>query len=403
MNQNKNPDSASRPVPRQGTAPQRPAGAPQRPLPRPGVRVAPGGSPTPKRAPVPGTPRRKKRSPIPLILLLIVFLISGGFYVYEFLIPHETHIPAGGTPHDPPATNPITDEPGSGTDGTTELPPDTETSDTGSSSGPADNPAPAYTVVLDPGHGFGDVGCTSDHLNGVYEHELTLDMCKKIEQILAQSGVTVLYTHNGKSFPLTTELDRKAASLSYSLEAFARELIRNHGFDKNGNAVDENATWDRFSSYLSDAGTGANLFNVYERAYYINLLAKEKAVDAMVSVHVNSVDLSDPAVNLENFHGYTVSYSNCNDYAAMSSALQAKVSDALTEHFPDKRVVRYSDPWYDSLVVLKYSAVPAILVETGYCVQPDEAADFLSEEWRGEMARAISDGVLAYLGVTVTP
>lgn len=402
MNQNKKPpESANRSaIENRRPTPGRPAGtAPRRP-----AAVHPAGrpAPNPARRPVTGGIRKRKRSPIPLIILLIVFLVSGGFYIYEFFIPHGPSTPVAGPVDKPPVVDPPPADSETG-DGTTNLPPDTDSSGNDSSQGTPDTPPTAYTVVLDPGHGFGDVGCTSEHLAGVYEYELTLDMCQKIEKLLAAAGVKVVYTHNGSSFPLTAELDRKAAALSYSLEAFARELIRNHGFDKDGNPVNENATWDRFSSFLSDAGTAANLFNVYERAYYINLLAREEAIDAMVSVHVNSVDLTNPAVNLDNFHGYTVSYSNCNDYAAMSASLQSKVSDSLSVHFPDKRVVRYSDPWHDSLVILKYSAVPSILIETGYCVQPDEAADFLSDEWRSEMALAIAEGVLSYLGVTDTP
>ena len=74
------------------------------------------------------------------------------------------------------------------------------------------------TVLIDPGHGFDDVGCGSEFLGETWEKDLTLDMAKKLGALLTERGCTVLYTHEGKSFPSVAELTAEAKRLGVEYE-----------------------------------------------------------------------------------------------------------------------------------------------------------------------------------------
>ena len=404
MNQNPNNRPAS--------SSQRPAGSTQRPasanaVPRPGIRQASPGV----RRPANSVRQPQRPSPAPVqksgirkttvigLFLLVLFLVCFTFYSCRFLTvspddPPETRgtessvttVPGTNPPvTNPPVTNPpVTNPPVTN-------PPVTEP-------GPLNPPAGATVIVLDPGHGFFDSGCSNDALGDWTEKTLTLDICRRIEAILKESGIYVIFTHDGVTFPHNDEIDAIAAESGFSMEAFARKLIQDYGFDKNNNPVNENDVWKAFAGNLLETGTGKNIFNVYERAYYISALAQKTDITAMVSVHVNSVDVTNPNIDATKFHGMTVSYCTANDQRLASKKLQKSVSDALAAAFPEKRLIRYADPWYDSLVVCKYTAVPTILIETGYATDPVDAADFCDEQYRQKLAAAIAAGVLNAVG-----
>ncbi len=47
--------------------------------------------------------------------------------------------------------------------------------------------------------------------------------------------------------------------------------------------------------------------------------------------------------------------------------------------------------------VLRNTSMPAVLVELGYLSNPTEALNLGSTAWRGEAARAVADGIAAYV------
>ena len=53
------------------------------------------------------------------------------------------------------------------------------------------------TIIIDAGHGGSDVGATRD---GVYEKDLTLDMAKKLKNILKKKGFEVLMTRDSDTY-----------------------------------------------------------------------------------------------------------------------------------------------------------------------------------------------------------
>lgn len=346
-------------------------------------------------------PRKKKRSPIPILILALLFVVCFIFYAVQFFgngddNPPETTVPATSEPTTEPGTSEPTTEPETSEPTTSE--PVTAAPITTPKTEPYNPDAKYdYMVILDPGHGFRDGGCSSEYINPLTEKDITLDICNRMIPLLQKAKVGVVLTHDGTSFPLNSEIDAMAKTRSFSMRTYAMELIKNYGFDKNGEAVDANKTWDTYSKNLSDSGTGAQIYNVYERAYYSNVIAAGQKIEAFVSVHVNSVDISDPNVDINKFHGFTISYCDANEFSSKSAVLQKRIVESLNSAFPSKRVIQYKDPWYDSFVVTKYCGVPAVLIETGYAVREDEGKDLATEAYRQKIAETIAAGIIKYL------
>lgn len=67
------------------------------------------------------------------------------------------------------------------------------------------------TIYLDPGHGGRDSGAT---YKDVYEKDINLIMCKKIEQYLISKGATVYLTRESDIDLSTTSVNKKRSDLS---------------------------------------------------------------------------------------------------------------------------------------------------------------------------------------------
>lgn len=67
------------------------------------------------------------------------------------------------------------------------------------------------TIYLDPGHGGRDSGAT---YKDIYEKDINLIMCKKIEQYLISKGATVYLTRESDIDLSTTSVNKKRSDLS---------------------------------------------------------------------------------------------------------------------------------------------------------------------------------------------
>lgn len=215
------------------------------------------------------------------------------------------------------------------------------------------------TVLLDAGHGFGDVGCTSDYLYGLYEYELTMDFTKKLAEKLTAFGFKVLLTHDGKECPTADEICEKADALGVEYD---REKM------SPGNAV----------------------FDAYERAIYANVLAAEREIDLFLSIHVNANADTDTAT------GFEIDYCAENSDSEMSVFAFDSICDALKTDYPDRKLKAFADSWDMSFIVTKYTAVPSLLLETGFATTPSDAALLLDDGWRDSLMTSVAAGIKGY-------
>lgn len=225
-----------------------------------------------------------------------------------------------------------------------------------------DEPGHRKTVVIDAGHGFGDVGCAGPQSKiGVYEYELTLDMANSLKNSFESRGYIVYLTHDGNSFPSVSEISALA--------------------DKYGVEYD----------ISKDQWEDDDIFSPYERVIYINCLDAMYGVDFSVSVHVNANAES------EELNGFDLDYCKENNYSSESWETVKKIRSMLYENYPARNLYLYADTWEESFVVTKYNTMPSVLFETAYSTNDSDAELLKNPTWRStlmdNLAGAIADGI----------
>ncbi|MBE9076503.1 DUF3747 domain-containing protein [Romeria aff. gracilis LEGE 07310] len=106
--------------------------------------------------------------------------------------------------------------------------------------------------------------------------------------------------------------------------------------------------------------------------------------DIFVSIHANAISLSRPEVNgLETYY-----------YSSGLRLAQTIHNTVLRETDIRDRGVRQA-----RFYVLRNTSMPAVLVETGFVTGSEDAARFRNDSELRDLADAIADGILQYLGV----
>ncbi|MEE0969309.1 MAG: N-acetylmuramoyl-L-alanine amidase [Clostridia bacterium] len=215
------------------------------------------------------------------------------------------------------------------------------------------------TILLDAGHGFRDVGCTSDHLEGKYEYELTMEFVNSLYGKLSDKGFEVLLTHDGISY--TSEEDIISRAEKYGIE-----------FDA-----------DKFN-------VGNNNFEAYERAIYSSVLDAEVEIDLMLSIHVNA------NANTDSVMGFEIDYCAENESSPMTAFAFDSICDSLERYFPERQLRKFADSFEMSFIVTKYNTMPSILFETGYATTPGDAELILNSDWRDKLTDSLAEGIVDY-------
>lgn len=217
------------------------------------------------------------------------------------------------------------------------------------------------TVCIDPGHGFGDVGCGPALLNA-YEYEITLSVAKLLQKKLEDKGVTVILTHDGKSFPAASDITAKADK--YNLEYKPENMVDN------------------------------DVFSAYERVIYENVLDRQTkgGLDLFVSLHVNSIE------NAAHISGMSIDYCEDNPNKEFLSAFSKLLEKTYLDAQLTSKFTIFEDTYEDSFIVTKYTQVPSVLIEMGYSTNEKDAADLRSESWQDRFAALLAEKICFALG-----
>ena len=114
-------------------------------------------------------------------------------------------------------------------------------------------------------------------------------------------------------------------------------------------------------------------------------LACENDADLLLSLHHNA---TGQGVNPAFSRGTSVHYNHRH-----ALPLAVALYQAITSHGQPGNGVRYQD-----LALARPSFAPAVLIEAGYMMQPDEETLMKRKQWREDMARWIRAGLEEYLG-----
>ena len=211
-------------------------------------------------------------------------------------------------------------------------------------------------IVLDAGHGGYDPGAIGR--SGIKEKYITLDIAKKVKDLLEGKGIEVILTRSDDTFvPLVRRAEianSSNADLFISIHANASKTRRLKGFEVYylSEAIDEEAR----AQEASDSGLiRIEPSSVYERTDILNYILWD----------LELTENRKEAIGLGN-----------------------RILDSVDVLKRDIKCARF--------VVLKGTRMPAVLVEVGYISNSSECSKLGWGEYRTKIAAKIADGVLKY-------
>jgi len=198
---------------------------------------------------------------------------------------------------------------------------------------------PFAVVVIDPGHGGADSGAMAGN---ILEKDLTLDIAHRLEQRLASEGVATVMTRVGDSYVALAE---RAALANRANDAVFISIHVNDGSRALATGVE--------TYFAAQQNTPATRL-----ASWLPFLQK----------------VSQQAPNVQ------------------SQSLAGFIQQALVTQTHATNRGTKAEQFY----VLANVRHPAVLVETGFLTNKDEADKLCDANYREQIAQAISSGVLKY-------
>ena len=194
-------------------------------------------------------------------------------------------------------------------------------------------PVSEKVVILDAGHGSPDEGAESK--NGTTEAKINLNIVLKIQQLLEQSGCTVILTRS-----------------------------------------DENAIYDLNSKTLKEK----KISDIHNRVK----IGNESSADIFVSIHLNKIPQ-------EQYWGWQCFYrQNDEQSTKLAKSLQQNLNDAIEKE--NKRVAMKIDNVY----IMKHVEIPISIVECGFLSNKEEEKMLLTDEYQDKLAWGIYNGIMDY-------
>jgi N-acetylmuramoyl-L-alanine amidase len=217
------------------------------------------------------------------------------------------------------------------------------------------------TVVLDAGHGGRDPGAVGRRLK-LKERDLTLYMTKKVKGILEDNGIKVVMTRGDDTFIPLPERSRIAnsgnADLFVSIHVNASKSRSLNGFE---------------CYYLSEAtDDNARAIEAFENATL-------KTEEGTVLQHSSTLDKTLWDMTLTE---------NRRESAALANSICKSVENSLITRNRGVKTARF--------YVLKYTRIPAVLVETGYISNKFDELKFRENNYADRMAEVVARGILSY-------
>ena len=194
-------------------------------------------------------------------------------------------------------------------------------------------PVSDKVIILDAGHGIPDEGAESSR--GTSEAETNLKIALKIQNLLEQSGSTVILTRS-----------------------------------------DENAIYSIDSKTLKQK----KISDIHNRVK----IGNESSADIFVSIHLNKIPQSQ-------YDGWQTFYKEGSEEGLnLAKQIQNSLNEAIDK--PNNRVAKS----IDNIYIIKHVEIPTTIVECGFLSNPSEEALLLSDEYQNKLAWGIYNGIINY-------
>ena len=188
-------------------------------------------------------------------------------------------------------------------------------------------------IVIDAGHGKPDEGAESS--NGTTEAETNLRIALKLQNLLEQSGATVILTRS-----------------------------------------DENAIYDIDSKTLKQK----KISDIHNRVK----IGNESQADIFVSIHLNKIPQ-------QQYYGWQCFYKDGNEKSMnLAKQIQTNLNESIQKE--NKRVAMKLENVY----IIKHVEIPISIVECGFLSNPEEERELLNDNYQNRLAWGIYNGIMDY-------
>ena len=194
-------------------------------------------------------------------------------------------------------------------------------------------PVTNKVIVIDAGHGVPDEGAESS--TGTTEAQTNLKIALKVQNLLEQSGSTVILTRS-----------------------------------------DENAIYDIDSNTLREK----KISDIHNRVK----IGNESSADIFVSIHLNKIPQ-------QQYYGWQTFYKpNDEKSIKLAKSIQTNLNESIQKE--NKRVSMKLDTVY----IIKHVQIPITIVECGFLSNPEEEKLLLTDEYQDKLAWGIYNGIIDY-------
>ena len=221
-----------------------------------------------------------------------------------------------------------------------------------------------FIVVIDAGHGGKDSGNTG---NGYLEKKIALNISLELgETLKKENDVQVIYTRTTDKFVNLFERANIANKSNANL------FISIHCDSHNSQAY----------------GAGTFVLGLHANARNFEIAKKENSVIFYEDDYVDQYDGFDPN-NPESVIGLTLMQ---EEYLDQSIIAASYIQNSFVQNLKRKnRNVKQA-----GFIVLKYTYMPSVLIETGFLTNKSEGSYLNSLNGQKEMSNAISKAIIKY-------
>ena len=194
-------------------------------------------------------------------------------------------------------------------------------------------PVSGKVIVVDAGHGTPDEGAESS--NGISEAQINLKIALKLQNLLEQSGCTVILTRS-----------------------------------------DDNGIYDMDKNTLREK----KVSDIKNRVK----IGNKSSADIFVSIHLNKISESQ-------YYGWQCFYKSNNENSKqLANCLQNSLNDSI-EKSNDRVALSI-----DNVYIIKHVEIPISIVECGFLSNPEEEKELQTDEYQDRLAWGIYNGIIDY-------
>ncbi len=194
-------------------------------------------------------------------------------------------------------------------------------------------PISGKTIVIDAGHGKPDEGAESS--TGTTEAAINLKIALKLQNLLEQSGTTVILTRS-----------------------------------------DENAIYNIDSKTLKQK----KISDIHNRVK----IGNESSADIFVSIHLNKIPESQ-------YDGWQTFYKEgSSEGQKLAVAIQNNLNNSIQKE--NNRIAKT----IDNIYIINHVEIPITIVECGFLSNPEEEKQLLEDKYQDKLAWGIYNGIIEY-------